>query len=216
MILGASRGLGAALVRHAGLANARATGWARKADRMKRLSAMVPNFGFRVGDLAREADQASAIADAVSAGYDRIFVVLGGGPWGPYHAHEFRSHAWAFEVNFLFPAKLLHALARAGRFPPVVLTGSAVAEAAADPFAASYGAAKHALRGLYLNLRAEYPNWDVRLFSPGYLDTELLPAKAPPRLKGVYDVQTIAAELWTWAHRPDIGGHRVYPPHPVC
>ena len=118
-------------------------------------------------------------------------------------------------VTYQFPARLLHALASLDHPPPVVLIGSAIAESNADPGAASYAAAKHALKGLWSSLRFEYPNWDLRLFSPGYLDTELLPAHSGPRQLGVYQVNTVAKELLEWAQGPDIGGHRVYPRHPV-
>jgi NAD(P)-dependent dehydrogenase (short-subunit alcohol dehydrogenase family) len=118
-------------------------------------------------------------------------------------------------VSYRAHARLLHALARARRFEQVILIGSAVAEADGDPGAASYAAAKHALRGLYKSLRLDYPQWDVRLCSPGYMDTALLPPQARARAKGVYDPAQVASEIWLWASSTDIGGHKVYPKHPV-
>jgi NAD(P)-dependent dehydrogenase (short-subunit alcohol dehydrogenase family) len=105
-------------------------------------------------------------------------------------------------------------LAEARRFVPVILLGSAVAEASADPGAASYCAAKHALKGLIASLRAEIPAWDLRLFSPGYMDTEMLPGNAAARRQGVYSPARMARELWDWSLTPDIGGHKLYPRHP--
>ena len=110
---------------------------------------------------------------------------------------------------------MLHALVSAkAPIPQVILVGSSVAESAADPKAASYCAAKHALRGLFLSLREEYPDWDLRLFSPGYMDTDMLPPHALVRKKGVHDPARVASDLWSWALTADRGAHWVYPIHP--
>ena len=63
--------------------------------------------------------------------------------------------------------------------------GSAVGGASPDPYAESYSAAKHALRGLIGSIASEQPWFDIKLYEPGYMDTRLLPTKAWPRAKGL-------------------------------
>ena len=98
----------------------------------------------------------------------------------------------------------------------MVLIGSSVCEEKADPLAASYAAAKHAVKGLYDSLRAEAPSWDLRLFSPGYLDTELLPKGAPIRYKTLWQPSEVAARLAAWAFdQNQHGAHEVCPDTPL-
>ena len=79
--------------------------------------------------------------------------------------------------------------------------GSSVAEDKADPGAASYAAAKHALKGLLESVILEKPDLDVRLFSPGYMDTGMLPQNAWPRQQGLAeDPDAVARRLWQWSN----------------
>lgn len=111
----------------------------------------------------------------------RLFYFAGGGPHGSYFDKKWSSHEWTFRVNFLFPAFLLSNL-KVSALKQALFVGSAVNEAKADPEAASYAAAKHALRGLVLSLQADKSSGlDLRLLSPGYLDTPLLAQDAWPR-----------------------------------
>ena len=64
------------------------------------------------------------------------------------------------------------------------MVGSAIADEKADPGAASYAAGKHALKGLVDSIQEEKPHLDLRIFRPGYVDTELLPPQAKPRKEG--------------------------------
>jgi len=97
----------------------------------------------------------------------------------------------------------------------VILVGSTICENQGDRHAASYAAAKHALKGLYESLRLEAPDWDLRMVSPGYLDTELLPKNAPVRYKEVWDPQKVAQEIVEWMkQKSNHGDHKVYPPYP--
>jgi short-subunit dehydrogenase len=143
---------------------------------------------------------------------ERVFYLAGGGPHGNYAAKRWRDHQWALELNLLAPMRLAHQLLN--RFPQnspqLILCGSAIAESNGDVNAASYAAAKHGLKGLFSSLYLENPEWDLRLFSPGYMDTELLPKSAPVRYKKVWDPSEMARDLLEWAKIPG-ERHKVYP-----
>ncbi len=116
----------------------------------------------------------------------KLFYVAGGGPYGPFENKKWSDHQWAFKVNFLCPAFLLHQLMLSNTCRQIVMVGSAIAESKPDIHAASYAAAKHALKGLVTSVQAEQKKMsqdqiDLRLFSPGYIDTPMLPANAWPR-----------------------------------
>ncbi len=93
---------------------------------------------------------------------------------------------WCLNTTFLYPAELLHhLLSEKTKWPflrNVILVGSAVAEEAPDPGAASYAAAKHALKGLVATLQLESASPQIQLFSPGYMQTDMLPLHSKPRL----------------------------------
>lgn len=211
LIFGASRGLGAELVKQLCSDGKNVIGFGRKADRLQALSDAHPSFSYHVTDLSTADGQARALELLNQDIYDRVLFVLGGGPFGLFHTKSWRDHQWALEVSFLFQARALHVLANRPSRPPTVVVGSAVAEDKADPKAASYCAAKHALRGLVLSLRAEYPDWDLRLFSPGYIDTDMLPKNAAARQQPPLNPAALARELWAWTLTADPSGHKVYP-----
>lgn len=215
VILGASRGLGRELAKIVCDAGYPVTGFGRKKELLSAIRDEFPLFEYRVADFSKIDGQDLAIQYLLETPFNRLFCVAGGGPYGTFGERAFRDHDWAWEVTFRTPARVLHALAQAKRFEQVILVGSSIAEGAGDARAASYASAKHALKGLHASLRLEYPEWDVRLFSPGYMDTEMLPSNAPVRDGGVYQPAAIAAELWTWALSADYGGHKVYPRHPA-
>lgn len=215
VILGASRGLGAQLVAQASATRYSVTGFGRKESNLRALQERFPLFEYQVADFSTRVGQDLAISYLLETSFNHVFCVAGGGPYGRFGEQSWESHDWAIEVSFRFQARLLHALAQNHRFEQVVLIGSSVAETLPDPKASSYCAAKHALRGLWSTIRLEYPEWDVRLFSPGYMDTDMLPANAAVRKLGVYDPATLARELWMWSLTADKGGHKVYPKHPA-
>lgn len=119
-----------------------------------------------------------------------------GGPYGSYANHKWNSHMWAMQTSFLTPAYLLHwILSKRLEFNSlrqIIFIGSAIAEAQGDLNAASYAAAKHALKGLitsvqleesFLNTNENQSQLKLELFSPGYMQTELLPQNSRPRLQ---------------------------------
>lgn len=216
VILGASRGLGAALAAEISKSAYAVTGFARKSEPMVKLQAQFPLFEYQLVDFSVRADQDAVIHYVLEQDCRKVFCVAAGGPFGPFQEREWKDHLWAWEVSFLFYARLLHALLKERKFETqVIAVGSSVAENLPDPKAASYCAAKHALKGLVMSLRSENPDWDLRLFSPGYMDTEMLPRQASVRQQGVYQPDIIARELWLWSLSADEIGHKVYPKHPT-
>jgi short-subunit dehydrogenase len=145
---------------------------------------------------------------------DQVFYLAGGGPYGDFQNKAWKDHLWAWEVTFLSAARLLHFILAEFKGSQMVLCGSSVAESQGDARAASYASAKHALKGLYESVRLENPDFDLRLFSPGYLDTELLPKNASVRYKGVWNPELAAQKLWDWACSVDHAGHLSLSPHP--
>lgn len=216
IIFGASRGLGAELVKQISSRRYPVVGFGRKAAPLQALRESYPLFEYRVADLATRNGQDEAIRYLLTENYSKAFCVLGGGPYGLFKDSEWKDHQWAWEVTFQFQARVAHALLLAKKLDEqLIFIGSSVAESSADPLAASYCAGKHALKGLFASLRAENPGWDIRLFSPGYMDTEMLPANAAVRKLGVYSPAQMAEDLWTWSLSADKTGHRVYPKHPT-
>ena len=101
-ILGASRGLGAALTKLLTDNKVRTTGYSRKLARF----ATQP----KQADFTKPEDQDATINYIKEnlTTETAIFYVAGGGPYGPYPNRQWKDHMWAYEVSFLFPAKLLH------------------------------------------------------------------------------------------------------------
>lgn len=173
-VLGASRGLGAQIVR---LYEKDGLPW-----QLARSSQMDLSI-----DFSQESQWPQVIEFLREHHIERVFYCAGGGPYGFFasnSAPKWAAQEWAHRVSFLFPAYLIH-----HGFVSVkqmVFIGSSVAESAADPGAAMYSASKHALRGLIATVQAELKASksarDLRLFSPGYMDTDLLPKKAWPRV----------------------------------
>lgn len=142
----------------------------------------------------------------------KIIYCAGGGPFGPFQEKSWSSHLWAIQLNFLFPGEFLHQLLkiRSTNIPSlkqIIFVGSSIAEDKADPGASSYSASKHGLRGLVRSIvcenQSEQP-LDIRLYSPGYMNTELLTPNSRPRRDGskIAEPQKIADDLLHWAMTP--------------
>lgn len=130
--------------------------------------------------------------------FHRIFYFAGGGPYGNFFAKKkpmstapliaWKDHHWAIQVSFLACARFLHASIHDSVAPPLqwIVIGSSIAENKPDAKASAYCAGKHALRGFLTTLQQDQedfsheissakPALDLRLVSPGYMDTELIP-----------------------------------------
>ncbi|MCB9025740.1 MAG: SDR family oxidoreductase [Bdellovibrionaceae bacterium] len=144
----------------------------------------------------------------------RIWYFAGGGPFGNFGEKNWQDHQWAWQVSFLTPALLLHSFLKENflECEQIVFVGSSVAEDQADPKAASYCSAKHALKGLISTVNLESNNKDIRLFSPSYMDTKLLPPNAYPRQQGkkILSPTLVADVFWNWALNSDGEKHFRY------
>ncbi len=126
---------------------------------------------------------------------DRVFYFAGGGPYGAFSKFEWKDHLWSLNVTFGFPAYLLNYLGKApAQIKQMIFIGSAIAESRVDPNAAMYCASKHALKGLISTLQSEGYPIPVSLFSPGYMNTQMLPKSAWPREQGLVTEPNIIAQ----------------------
>lgn len=204
-ILGASRGLGAALVKeiHTEAPDSVLLLASRKKEELQKLSRS--DDWLVAADFSKAQDQVEILAALGKFLPTHIFYVAGGGPFGRFQDKAFADHSWAMEVSFLFAAKVLHHVLQKPIFQTdlrqFVAIGSAIAGQKADPMASSYAAAKHALRGLVTSVQGENPWLDVRLFEPGYMDTAMLPVNAWPRQQAglVQAPAEVARKLWHYS-----------------
>lgn len=184
LVLGGSRGLGAALVNLLKIKNLDAISISRK-------SSEVADFS--------NVDQWEMILTRIrELNPTRIIYCAGGGPYGSFGQFQWKAHAWALRTTFEFPAFLIHSLIREplANLAQVAVIGSTIAESQPDAGAVAYAAAKHALRGLVTSLQKEGINYDLRLLSPGYMSTDLLPLDSAPRREGrARDPFKIAAQM---------------------
>lgn len=209
LIIGASRGLGLELARVALEKGHQVVGISRRAPEPP----LGAKFEFQSIDLAIPEGQSKLIELAIGRSYSKVLWVAGGGPYGLFGDLKWSAHEWAWQVSYLAVAKLVHALASARIFVPLVSVGSRIVEADIDPKAASYLAAKRALKGLIETLQAEYPQWDLRHFSPGYMDTEMLPKGSLPRERPVWKPAEVALQVWDWLETPDAERNLVLSAH---
>lgn len=198
-LLGASRGLGAQVARDLNDFGASVSVYSRKSALSR--------------DFSKEEQWSDFIIELQKLNPERLLYFAGGGPFGPYPQKQWKDHLWSYRVNFLFPSFLLSHAQMLPRLKQIVFVGSAIAESRPDPGAASYAAGKAALWNLIRSIQQEKSlHMDLRLFSPGYLDTELLPPAARPRLSGevILSPKAAAATLLEWIQASDdTGGHLV-------
>ena len=172
LVLGGSRGLGKALVDYFQNNSISAESISRKSEH---------SFDFS------KIESWPAVVEKIrSLQPTRIFYCAAGGPYGDFQKYEWKDHAWSMKVSFEFPAYLIHQLLKSEvvGLKQVCVIGSSIAENQADPGAAMYCAAKHGLKGLILTLQKQDLAFDLRLLSPGYMNTDLLPKGTKPRNQG--------------------------------
>lgn len=174
-------------------------------------------------DFTNESGWEKLVEDVLYFQADRLFYFAGGGPYGSFEVKNWQDHNWAFKLNFLFPAFLLHHLLnKKASIKQISFIGSAIAESKPDPLASSYSASKHALKGLITSVQVEGSKTDksnisdIRLFSPGYMDTTLLPKHAWPRQQPdrVMSVDKVSEVFLRWIQSAyDANTHFVVTPN---
>lgn len=162
-------------------------------------------------DLSKPADLVQLLEFMKAWKPQRIFYFPGGGPWGPFGSKAWKDHQWALQVSFLSAAELIHCALNVPEVRQIVAVGSAIAECQPDQNAASYAASKHALRGLISTLNQEAPLKDIRLFSPGYMATDLLPHPVREG-KDVLSPEALAEKFVPWVLSQEASWHWFYQP----
>lgn len=124
-----------------------------------------------------------------------LIYCAGGGPYGFFEEQNLKSHHWAMTVNFQYPFDLVHQISNLKSLKQCVFVGSAIAGNSPDPRASSYAAAKHALRGWVTSVQNEkHLPFQLKLFEPGYFESDMLPMNSEPRLSGQADKLDKVAE----------------------
>ncbi len=209
-ILGASRGLGRALVEN--LIHSEESAHFFLVSR-KILDALPVSDPSRVQVLPLDFSvvpvPSGFIESLISFKPTHIIYTAGGGPYGLFEKKKWADHQWAINVNFIFPTQLLHGISHVSRnfseLKSVTFVGSSIAESQPDPMASSYAAAKHALKGLVLTVQAEKSlPFALKLYSPGYMLTDMLPMNSAPRKENkAQSVEKSAQQLVQVIHDVD-------------
>jgi short-subunit dehydrogenase len=225
LILGASRGLGRAVALHSPIhfENLKEICLvSRKVDQLGDVATEIKNTTFKGRveiaslDLTTENHQIEACRMLRATEFDLVVYCAGGGPHGEFIKKDWKDHLWALQINQVAPARILHQwLKLRDQMPELakfVVVGSRVAENKSDPLAASYSSGKSGLYGLINSLQPELENKPFKawLFSPGYMDTEMLPSTAKVRHDGskLMSADAAAQAMLRWIKK-DEPWHRV-------
>jgi short-subunit dehydrogenase len=164
-------------------------------------------------DLAKEESVTALLKTLDDEQPDHVVCAAGGGPYGEYIKKDWKDHSWSLSVTLLSPMRIAHHLLQSTYCRQMILIGSAVAEADADKYAASYCAAKHGLRGFVGTLALETTDKDIRLFSPGYMATDMLPVNVASKTGKVpAKPQDVAQYFVDWALTSKAAWHKIYTP----
>lgn len=221
-IIGSSRGLGKAIALFVKEHLAEAENlylFSRKTNLLSELEKKLNNQFKQIktfsADMSKAEDVSSVSQELARLNPDLVIYSAGGGPHGEFIKKEWKDHEWALRVGLVSPVELLHKWLnirnpdQPGRF---IIVGSRIAESDPDFKASSYAAAKHGLLGLISSIQPELQNNQNKawLFSPGYIDTEMLPQTATVRHNGakIMSVETAAQALLRWVKK-DGPWHRV-------
>jgi len=135
--------------------------------------------------------------------FTHIFYVAGGGPHGHFFDKPLHSHKWAFELNYFKPVEIVYYLKSISFKGTFVYIGSAIAENYSSSKSSSYSLSKKAAVKTLLGL--DEKELKLRVFSPPYMNTSLLPPKAWPRLEKpelVIEPNKVAEVLIKWILNP--------------
>ena len=131
--------------------------------------------------------------------FETIIYCAGGGPHGEFFSKPLHAHKWAFEVNFLRPIEIAYYLKSINYKGLFIYIGSAIAERSSSLKSLSYSNSKKMALKVLLSLKEE--ELRVRVFSPPYMNTDLLPLKSWPRLEAselVLEPKQVAQTLLNW------------------
>ncbi len=198
-LLGASRGLGWALYTQLAEKNKKTCFLLSSRKITEKIKSVGNNTVLKPQDFSRLPVDTHFINDLIEFSPTHIIYMAGGGPYGTFASKKWGDHVWALNTTFMYPAELLHLILSHPNdwksLRQIICVGSAVAESGPDPYAASYAAAKHALKGLISTLQHEGTGQpELLLFSPGYMQTELLPQSSWPRQQGIAEDVTVVAD----------------------
>ena len=145
------------------------------------------------------------VLELVRAGnFSHIFYVAGGGPHGSFFEKPFQSHEWAYRVNFFTPIQICYELIDMGYQGEFIYIGSAIAERAKSISSLSYSSSKQMAKKALLSI--PFSDLKTRVFSPPFMDTNLLPPKAWPRVEFenlVLDPKKVAEDCLKWISAQD-------------
>jgi len=206
IVFGGSRGLGRAVVEHCRF----------HFDGLKEVVEVSRKSLSHPLDLTKVSDQIKACELIGGQGFDLVIYCAGGGPHGEFSSKEWKDHAWALQLNLFAPMFLIHRWLKARKGADgegcFVVVGSRIAEQNPDPMASSYAAGKAGLYGFVSSLQDELKKSKnkVWLFSPGYMDTEMLPSTAKVRNDGskLMSAEAAAQAMLRWLKK-DGPWHRV-------
>lgn len=141
-----------------------------------------------------------------------LIYCAGGGPHGEFEKKEWKDHRWSLQVSLLSPLKIMHTALQFPNPPRMVFIGSEIAENKPEPLGASYCASKRGLRGAIESYNQQQRPKYLRLYSPPYMKTDLLPKNSIPITQNLaVDPKLVAQDLINWMMRDNDSWHRSYP-----
>lgn len=168
-------------------------------------------------DLAKEESVSTLLKTLDEEQPQTVICAAGGGPYGEFANKEWKDHSWSLSVTLLSPMRITHHLLRSAYCRQIILIGSAIAEHEADKYAASYCTAKHGLKGFVSTVALEARDKDIRLFSPGYMATDMLPANAASKIgQQPAPPQDVARVFVDWALTSKAAWHKIYTTSSNC
>lgn len=198
-LLGASRGLGWALYSQLAEQNKETCFFLSSRKITEKTKSVSNTTILEPQDFSKLPVQSGFLKDLQKFKPTHLVYMAGGGPYGAFASKKWSDHVWSLNTTFMYPAELLHQILSHptdwSDLQQIICVGSAIAENDPDPYAASYAAAKHALKGLISTLQQEgAAKPELVLFSPGYMQTELLPQSSWPRQQGLAEDVTLVAD----------------------
>ena len=182
VIAGASSGIGRATAQRLARGGAHLVLAARRADTLEVVRAECERLGAEAIAVPTDVTDAAAVkalADAARARFGRIDAWInnaGVGAVGPFEQVPAESHAQTIRTNLLGHLHGAHAAIPVSKRQGsgILVNLLSVGSWVPTPFAASYAASKHGLRGLTESLRAELQDWpDIHVCDvfPALVDT---------------------------------------------